>query len=447
MEDPLRTKSSLSSLQAKETEDGLRTKSSLSSLRDGVINHSPSGRTTWIEDANGDCHVKMPVQSNPMAVVPHQYQHDSPKVFTDFLQEQDEYARHPRNSKSYKYINPHYSSADIYLDEIRNGRDVRTTVMLRNIPNNWTYRQLKERLDEFCFGLYDFSYLRIDFKRHTNVGYGFVNFIRAVDIIPLYEGLYGIPWARYGYGRHRLGDLSYATIQGLDCLVEKFRNSSVQSEAPPFKAKMWWTYWDAENSENASQAQSTFSNDARVAQPTDSVRHIVTPYMVGVERPFPPSDNEQKRLRSNANAAQNDLWTNPHGGGGRGHGRARGRGRGGRGGRGRGGRGGNNNNTMYDRGNTFQMQEDFYYANNMPYDYIPAPAHVQMAEYYQQYSGAGNNYQHVPAPTDNHRQNQNGGRRKDTRNDSRIPRSFSFENMKAAQATGRVNARGGQIYS
>jgi len=35
--------------------------------------------------------------------------------------------------------------------------------MLRNIPNKFTLKMLKEFIDESSFGTYDFVYLRIDF--------------------------------------------------------------------------------------------------------------------------------------------------------------------------------------------------------------------------------------------------------------------------------------------
>jgi len=74
--------------------------------------------------------------------------------------------------------------------------------MLRNIPNKVTQAQLKEIVDRTSFGRYDFMYLRIDFSNGCNVGYAFINFADPLDII----------------------------IQGRDCLIQKFRNSSVMLE-------------------------------------------------------------------------------------------------------------------------------------------------------------------------------------------------------------------------
>ena len=36
----------------------------------------------------------------------------------------------------------------------------------------------------------------------------------------------------------KVAEISYATIQGKDCLVQKFRNSSVMLEAPHYRSKV-----------------------------------------------------------------------------------------------------------------------------------------------------------------------------------------------------------------
>ncbi|CAE7621292.1 ML3, partial [Symbiodinium sp. CCMP2456] len=54
----------------------------------------------------------------------------------------------------------------------------RTTVMLRNLPNNYTRDMLLELIDSMGFrGQYDFLYLPIDFQTHACLGYAFVNLV------------------------------------------------------------------------------------------------------------------------------------------------------------------------------------------------------------------------------------------------------------------------------
>lgn len=64
------------------------------------------------------------------------------------------------------------------------GQDVRTTIMLRNIPNRVDQAGLKQLLDQTSLGEYDFMYLRIDFANNCNVGYAFINFVDPMAILP-----------------------------------------------------------------------------------------------------------------------------------------------------------------------------------------------------------------------------------------------------------------------
>ncbi|KAG5979826.1 hypothetical protein E4U55_004718 [Claviceps digitariae] len=131
----------------------------------------------------------------------------------------------------------HHNYVDI--SRIRDGIDVRTTIMLRNIPNKVDQIMLKRIIDESSWGKYDFMYLRIDFANDCNL------------------------W--------KSGAISDA-IQGKDCLVQKFRNSSVMLEAPHYRPKLYFT-----------------SNGPR-------------PDLAGQEEPFPEPDNQSKMKRSCENA-------------------------------------------------------------------------------------------------------------------------------------------------
>ena len=64
-----------------------------------------------------------------------------------------DYSRPPKNKQS-----PY---CHIEVEKIGKGLDVRTTVMLRNIPNRVTQAELKQSVDQYILGDYDFMYLRI----------------------------------------------------------------------------------------------------------------------------------------------------------------------------------------------------------------------------------------------------------------------------------------------
>jgi hypothetical protein len=120
--------------------------------------------------------------------------------------------------------------------------DVRTTVMLRNIPNKLQAFDFKRMLDEVSCGKYDFFYLRVDFNNQCNVGYAFINFETPADILPFYHMFAGKQWNMYN--SDKIAQICYATIQGKECLIERFRNSSVQTQWAPFRAKVFRTASD-----------------------------------------------------------------------------------------------------------------------------------------------------------------------------------------------------------
>ncbi|KAJ1404979.1 RNA-binding domain superfamily, partial [Sesbania bispinosa] len=53
---------------------------------------------------------------------------------------------------------------ELDLGRIMRGEDIRTTLMIKNIPNKYTSKMLLAAIDEQCKGTYDFLYLPIDFK-------------------------------------------------------------------------------------------------------------------------------------------------------------------------------------------------------------------------------------------------------------------------------------------
>ncbi|KAG5752473.1 hypothetical protein H9Q69_000481 [Fusarium xylarioides] len=163
------------------------------------------------------------------------------------------------------------------LNELIAGRDVRTTIMLRNIPNKVDQPLLKKIVDVSSFGRYDFMYLRIDFANDCNVGYAFINFVKAEYIIDFFQARANKRWNCFR--SDKVAEISYATIQGKDCLVQKFRNSSVMLEAEHYRPKLFFTI------------------------------HSDDPNLVGQEEPFPGPDNQSKMKRSVENAEHVGLFT------------------------------------------------------------------------------------------------------------------------------------------
>ncbi|OJD22245.1 hypothetical protein ACJ73_06408 [Blastomyces percursus] len=195
----------------------------------------------------------------------------------------DSFAFRPRHELS-RYSDPRSNNQNfVDIERIRCGVDVRTTIMLRNIPNKIDQAMLKEIVDETSHGKYDFMYLRIGkliplrilivFLVLTIVGYAFINFEDPIDIINFAKARAGHTWNCFN--SDKIAEISYATIQGKDCLVQKFRNSSVMLEHPSFRPKIF---------------------------------HTGTGPLAGSEDRFPGPDNPSKMRRSVENAEHVGLF-------------------------------------------------------------------------------------------------------------------------------------------
>lgn len=111
------------------------------------------------------------------------------------------------------------------------------TLMLRNLPNNYTRVMLLSLLDSEGFvGQYDFVYLPIDFKSHASLGYAFVNLSStqaAERCWKVFEG-----FNKWVVPSSKVCSVNWSTpFQGLDAHVERYRNSPVMHEHVPDEYK------------------------------------------------------------------------------------------------------------------------------------------------------------------------------------------------------------------
>ena len=113
----------------------------------------------------------------------------------------------------------------------------RTTVMMRNLPLNYTRAMLLEMLDSEGFrGQYDFVYMPLDFKTMSGLGYAFVNLVDA-SLLPGF-------WAAFdGFSRWVLPTSKVCQLgwskpyQGLRANLQRYRNSSVMHCSVPDECK------------------------------------------------------------------------------------------------------------------------------------------------------------------------------------------------------------------
>jgi hypothetical protein len=224
------------------------------------------------------------------------------------------------------YVHPNISRPQDVIDQkIEDGSDCRTTLMVRNLPANFTKSDFIRLLNTFCPGKYDFAYNRIDFNKNQSVGYGFVNFISATWLLVFVRACRGMLLNHNVLRRHmKPCAVSYANVQGWECLVAKFRNSSILEEADGCRPALFWS-------------------DESAPSPT----------MIGEERPWPHVDNDSKKARSMENAQTLGLYTPRRANGGRG---------------GRGGR-----HSRYDRGTSAQQNDEHFNNYNVAANATMAP--------------------------------------------------------------------------
>lgn len=118
-----------------------------------------------------------------------------------------------------------YSQYCIDVGSIVSGSDRRTTCMVKNIPNKLSLRHLIAFLSSVQYNAFDFIYLRMDFKSNCNNGYAFINF-RSPKYIPLFlEAIKDRRWK--SFNSEKRGDLTYARIQGLAMLKNRFKRSDI----------------------------------------------------------------------------------------------------------------------------------------------------------------------------------------------------------------------------
>jgi hypothetical protein len=113
----------------------------------------------------------------------------------------------------------------INLENILRGRDKRTTLMIRHIPNKYNLYSFLEDINMDFKGTYDVFYLPIDYKNNCNLGFAFINFVDPMHIIGFYDAFRGKRWRRFK--SDKICELAYAKFQGKEELKTHFLNGSV----------------------------------------------------------------------------------------------------------------------------------------------------------------------------------------------------------------------------
>ena len=113
----------------------------------------------------------------------------------------------------------------INLMDIFQCKDMRTTLMIKNIPNKYTISSFLEEINENFKNTYDIFYLPIDYINKCNLGFAFINFLEPLHIILFYELYRGKKWKKFN--SDKICELLYAKFQGRKELITHFEKGKV----------------------------------------------------------------------------------------------------------------------------------------------------------------------------------------------------------------------------
>ena len=130
--------------------------------------------------------------------------------------------------KNYTTENNEHQLYIINIDNILKGIENRTTVMIRHIPNRYSYQNLQDEINLVCKNNYDFLYLPIDSENNCNLGYAFINFINPLHIVNFYFAFKSRKWLYYNSLKEC--DLSFAKFQGKTELTSNFEKNMSKSD-------------------------------------------------------------------------------------------------------------------------------------------------------------------------------------------------------------------------
>jgi len=109
----------------------------------------------------------------------------------------------------------------------------KTTVMLRNIPNNYTRELLIELLDVHgARPSYNMVYLPIDFASNAGFGYAFVNFVAQKEAEAFMDRVQG--FRSWSVSSEKVLEATWSSAhQGIESHIARYRNSPVMHASVP----------------------------------------------------------------------------------------------------------------------------------------------------------------------------------------------------------------------
>jgi RNA recognition motif-containing protein len=111
----------------------------------------------------------------------------------------------------------------------------RTSLLLKNLPNNISRQGLMELFDSLGFkGCYNFLYMPMDFERGANLGYAFLNLTSGLQgerFARLFQGFSAWPSK---FSSKKVTEIQWNTAQrGVADHIERYRNSPLFHRSVP----------------------------------------------------------------------------------------------------------------------------------------------------------------------------------------------------------------------
>lgn len=125
------------------------------------------------------------------------------------------------------------------VEKIKNHVDVRTTLMIKNIPNKYSQVMVLAEINVNHIKKYDFFYLPIDFNNKCNVGYAFINFIDPLNILDFFKEFNNRKWNKFN--SEKICEVRYGRIQGKTTLINHFKNSSVMDVDEQYRPLLFYS--------------------------------------------------------------------------------------------------------------------------------------------------------------------------------------------------------------
>jgi len=188
----------------------------------------------------------MPVSSQQAAPMPYQYMEPwwmpmnfapmSPAMGTGFDESSMGYDASAFVNAAWgqQWMDPSMAASQCSpMDSPDGSTEWRTTVMIRNMPNNYTRDMLLDLVDAMGFvGKYDFAYLPVDFQSQAGLGYAFINFSTVDDAKACFEQFEG--FSNWKLPSEKVCTVTWSSpTQGFEAHIDRYRNSPVMHPSLP----------------------------------------------------------------------------------------------------------------------------------------------------------------------------------------------------------------------